>query len=85
MEIKKITKEEGTAFLTNWSMWDEDAPISCFYWEDDSQDGYTWFIGCDNSTNDCWVEEFATEEMCIKWLSGELDIDEINERKEEEE
>ena len=42
------------------------APEGKFY----CKDGDTW-IGCDNSSGDCWVEEFKTEEDVVKWLNGE--------------
>ena len=30
----------------------------------------TWVVW-DNTTGDCWVEEFNTEEKCQKYLNGE--------------
>lgn len=35
------------------------------------------WIGCDNETGDAWVEEFDSEEDCIKWLLILEDIDNI--------
>ena len=26
------------------------------------------YIGIDNTSNDCWVEEFDSEQSCIDWL-----------------
>lgn len=31
------------------------------------------WIGIDNSTGDCWVEESSSLEKCIDWLIGEID------------
>jgi hypothetical protein len=40
------------------------------YWLDDFDD--VW-VAIDNRTGECLVEEFETEELCIKWLNGEID------------
>jgi hypothetical protein len=32
------------------------------------------WVAFDNSTGDCWVEEFESEELALSWLKGELDI-----------
>lgn len=37
------------------------------------------YIGVDNSTGDCWVEEFDTLDECIDWLDRKFEVqDEIN-------
>lgn len=33
-----------------------------YYWDED-----VW-VAFDNTTNDCWVEEFDREKDCIEWL-----------------
>lgn len=33
------------------------------------------YIGFDNSTGDCWTEEFNSYTKCISWLKGEAEID----------
>ena len=34
------------------------------------------YVAFDNSTNDCWVEEFTNEDIAMSWLRGELSTDE---------
>ncbi|HEK8842920.1 TPA: hypothetical protein STX52_000060 [Clostridioides difficile] len=34
-------------------------------------EGAQVYIGIDNSTGECWVEEKGTEEECIAWLMDE--------------
>lgn len=36
------------------------------------------FVAFDNSTYDCWVEEFEKEEMAICWLEKYFEISERN-------
>ena len=36
------------------------------------------FVAFDNSSNDCWVEEFKTETGARKWCRGQLSTDEVN-------
>lgn len=38
--------------------------------------GKAW-IGVDNSTGECLVEEFPTEELCLKWLNYEIEISDV--------
>jgi len=35
------------------------------------------YCAFDNSTGDCWVEDFLTEEGARKWCSGELSTDDV--------
>lgn len=63
MKINLITKKEGVKIIISYE------PKGLFMFEDN---GY--FIGIDNSTGNCWVEEFITEDLCIKWLKGEIEI-----------
>ena len=39
--------------------------------------GEAW-IGVDNSKGDCLVEEFPTEELCLKWLNYEIEISDVH-------
>lgn len=36
------------------------------------------WIGFDNSTKDCWVEEFSNEYLAICWLENFFEISEID-------
>ena len=37
------------------------------------------YVAFDNSTNDCWVEEFRTKTGAEKWCRGLMDTDQIHE------
>lgn len=39
-------------------------------------EGNVW-IAFDNSTEDCWVEEFKTEEMAICWIEDFFEMSQI--------
>lgn len=45
-------------------------PLGLFYIEEDNG----MFTGMDNTTGDAFVEEFETEEECISWLKGEIEV-----------
>jgi hypothetical protein len=64
--MEKITAEIMKAIVDLWCFDKKLAPEGKFY----CQDNGVW-VGCDNSTNNCWVEEFNTEEDVIKWLNDE--------------
>lgn len=40
------------------------------------------FVAFDNSSNDCWVEEFRTEVGAKKWCQGLLSTDQVNDMEE---
>lgn len=63
--MRKITAQEMTDFIDLW-VDSKSAPkdrVYCF-------DNEVW-VGCDNTTNDCWVECFKTEEDVVAWLNDE--------------
>lgn len=66
MEIKQITKLEGSKIIVNFQ------PVGLFIFKEDDS-----YIGIDNSTGDCWVEEFITEDLCMKWLKGEIEMSDL--------
>ena len=37
------------------------------------------YVAFDNSTNDCWVEEFRTKTGAEKWCRGLMDTDQVHE------
>ena len=37
------------------------------------------YVAFDNSTNDCWVEEFRTKIGAEKWCRGLMDTDQVHE------
>ena len=41
------------------------------------------YVAFDNSSKDCWVEEFYTRESAVGWCSGAMDTEEAQNRQEE--
>lgn len=64
--MKKITAEIMKAIVDIWCFDETLAPEGKFYCPDNG----VW-VGCDNSSGDCWVEEFKTEADVVKWLNDE--------------
>jgi len=62
--MKKITATEMLAIVQSWCDNHKSVPHEQFYCCDND----VW-VGCDNTTGDCWVEEFQTEEEVIAWLN----------------
>lgn len=62
--MKLITTKAMMSIVNLWCEHKELAPKDKFYCEDNG----VW-VGCDNTTGDCWVEEFQTEEEVIAWLN----------------
>lgn len=59
-EIKQINKEQSEALIENKK------PLGKFYLEDNGV-----FVGFDNSTGDCFVEEFKDKDTCLAWLNND--------------
>ena len=72
MKIYKVSIEEIVNYIEAWTERKED-DRSLLYAEDKEKH---YFIGVDNLTGNCWVEEFKTKKQCIKWLKGK-EIEEI--------
>ena len=64
--MKKVTAETMKNIVGLWIEDKKLAPYGMFYCFDND----VW-VGCDNTTNDCWVEEFNTEDDVIAWLNNE--------------
>lgn len=56
MKINRKTREKGVKIIIGFE------PARLFMFENDC-----YFIGIGNSTRDCCVEEFITEDLCNKW------------------
>ncbi|MFT9495755.1 MULTISPECIES: hypothetical protein [Bacillota] len=65
-KIKKIDKREASDIMNNYK------PIGLFMVEENGH-----YIGIDNSSGECWVEEFITEDLCLKWLKGEVEMNDF--------
>ena len=64
--MQKITAQAMKNIVDLWTEDKKLAPYGMFYCLDND----VW-VGCDNTTNDCWVEVFKTEEDVIAWLNNE--------------
>jgi hypothetical protein len=64
--MKKITPQTMKAIVDLWCCDKELAPEGQFYCLENN----VW-VACDNSTGDCWVEEFETENGAIGWLEDD--------------
>ncbi len=62
-DIREITKEEASKIIETFE------PIGKFILEDNGV-----FVGIDNSTGDCWVEEFDDFHLCVDWIRGKFEI-----------
>lgn len=62
--MKTITAKAMSTLVELWMEDEELAPKGRFYCFDNG----VW-VGCDNVTGDCWVEEFETKEAVIQWLN----------------
>ena len=62
--MKEISAQTMLAIINLWSQDEELAPTGRFYCFDNG----VW-VGCDNVTRDCWVEEFEHKEDAIRWLN----------------
>lgn len=70
-EISEVTKTFFDQLLESFNASGIYKPIGKFIYKE----GKVWF-GVDNSTGNCWVEEFPTEIECRSWLAGEFEIGE---------
>lgn len=61
-----ITKEQMHKYVVDWSD-KKPIPKDAFYAE--YSEGV--FVGMDNRTNDCWMEDFSSKEACIEWCEQE--------------
>ena len=59
-EIKQINKEQAEALIEDMKL------LGKFYLEDNGV-----FVGFDNSTGDCFVEEFKDKDTCLAWLNND--------------
>ena len=61
-EIKEVNSQEACAIIRDPLR----AEPGLFLHKDGDS-----YVGIDNTTNDAWVEEFATRKECVDWLMGE--------------
>lgn len=59
--MKEITAQTMLTIVNLWTQDESLAPKGRFYCFDNG----VW-VGCDNVTGDCWIEEFETKEGVIR-------------------
>ena len=64
--IKQVSKDFLNNYVENWAE-KKELPSKCslIYCKDGNK-----YVGVDNTTNDCWVEEFDNEKDVRRWLLG---------------
>lgn len=68
-DIQCVSSEDANAIIYDSSK------IGRFYVKPDEIGGK--YIGLDNSTGDCWVEEFDLLTECIDWLNGYFEVSDL--------
>lgn len=77
--VKVIRAKDAEKIIDAWDGPDS-AVIPCDRWMAFNYTSLLW-IAIDNQTNNCWVEEFSSEDSAIKWLNdGNKDRSEENQR-----
>lgn len=75
MEIKYITQDQAESIIEKWCYGKAELGRYIAVYKDTyALDKY---IAIDNSTNNCWVEEFRTLKGCKKYLLEGLDCEEV--------
>lgn len=72
MDINYISKKQSEEFINNWLSGNTlplEKYISCY--------GTNPYVAIDNSTNECWTEEFKTKEGCERYLLYFEDVEEV--------
>lgn len=64
-DIKKISEKKGSELINSW-IEGKEIPQELYYFKSKNV-----FIAIDNSSNNCWVEEFRDIKNCMKYLNGE--------------
>ncbi|PWX59063.1 hypothetical protein CYK85_15000, partial [Clostridium perfringens] len=72
MEIKYITEEQAKRIIESWCDGKSEPGIYIAACKENDK-----YIAIDNSTNECWVEEFRTLKGCKKYLLEFWEFEEI--------
>lgn len=69
-KIHKVKLNVLNYYIDYWTRNILDDDRELLYSYDDESGKY---IGIDNTSNDCWVEEFESEKDCLEWLKESID------------
>lgn len=64
-KIHKVNHKTLNYYVNQWTKNSLEDDRRLLYAYDDESGIY---IGVDNTTDNCWVEEFDSEEACLNWL-----------------
>ncbi|WEV23408.1 hypothetical protein [Clostridium perfringens] len=78
MEIKYITEEQAKRIIESWCDGKSEPGIYIAACKENDK-----YIAIDNSTNECWVEEFRTLKGCKKYLLEFWEYEEVLNWEEE--
>lgn len=78
MEIKYITEEQAKRIIESWCDGKSEQGIYIAACKENDK-----YIAIDNSTNECWVEEFRTLKGCKKYLLEFCEYEEVLNWEEE--
>ncbi|MBO3416808.1 hypothetical protein [Clostridium perfringens] len=78
MEIKYITEEQAKRIIESWCDGNSEPGIYIATCKENDK-----YIAIDNSTNECWVEEFRTLKGCKKYLLEFWEYEEVLNWEEE--
>lgn len=67
--IYKVNIKEITRYIENWSIGLLNDDRTRLYGYDNKANKW---IGIDNRSDNCWVEEFKTENQVLKWLKSNV-------------
>ena len=71
-ETQHVTKEFVDKIIATPDRYDKyGGSIGLYWYEEDGR-----YIACDNSTSNCWIEEFDNWADCIMWLVDEVEREE---------
>lgn len=72
VNIKQVNLETALSIINTRE------PKGLFYVVEKDKDNHDIFVGIDNTTGDAWVEQFLAEIVCLNWLEGKFEIDDIS-------
>ena len=77
VNIKQVNLETALSIINTRE------PKGLFYVVEKDKDNHDIFVGIDNTTGDAWVEEFLVEIVCLNWLEGKFEIDDISDTSQQ--
>ncbi len=67
-DIEEISRDDALKLIDNYQSIPPSEHLYYYKYADDC------YIGIDNTTGNCWTEEFQTLSQCRRWLRGEIEL-----------